>query len=320
MVAKCNYDKGISVLSESQFNYDGGIRRDITVDEARAVFDYSVVKEQSCRPNGTPVPRQFHLVRTDVDALLDTSGGVGEEFDVTTQPLDVFDFITKDIMPQMPDLRIETAATMYNGATCFINLSFREGFTLPNDTSRHFTNLIYCNPLSRGRVVVLGHSVRVVCMNTLAKSISSGEGFRISHTSNGGRMVEVALKEMRQQLQYAQEQREKMEFLASKEILPLQAQNLLETILPMNPEKSKFSAARTEAARSEVMEQFEKDTTFTKPTFWSFFSANSYLSEHPLHKQSRVDDAQVAFENIIGSRSNRKNQVFDAVFEMAKAA
>lgn len=320
MVARNNFDKGMSTLVNSQFNYDGIVHPSIPVEEARQIFDYNVIKEQSCRPDGTPIPKQFHLVREDHNALLDTAVGVGEEFSVACQPVEAFDFIVKEIMPQLPDLRIETVATMYNGATCFLNLTYKDGFSLPNDESEHFTNILYCNPLSRGRISVVSHAVRVICMNTLARALKDGTGFRISHTTNARHLVEVALETIKNEIIAMEEMKEKMTFLAQKEITPAQVNHILDRILPIKEDAHQKGITRTKNARNEVMEQFEKDDSFTKPTFWSFFSANSYLSEHPLHKQNRIDGAQVAFENIIGARSNHKNAIFDAVYDVAMAA
>ena len=46
----------------------------------------------------------------------------------------------------------------------------------------------------------------------------------------------------------------------------------------------------------------------------------TYLQEHPTSKQDRVDNVQVAFENIVGTRSNRKSEYLDAVYTEALAA
>ena len=44
MVAKMNYDKGVSVLEASQFNYGGQSVNFITDDMAREVMDFSIEK------------------------------------------------------------------------------------------------------------------------------------------------------------------------------------------------------------------------------------------------------------------------------------
>ena len=72
--------------------------------------------------------------------------------------------------------------------------------------------------------------------------------------------------------------------------------------------------------RQSIFDQFERDKSFTDKTYWSFLNAMTYLQEHPTSKQKRVDDVQIAFENIVGNRANRKAEFLEAVYTEALAA
>ena len=321
MVAKMNYDKGMSVLSASQFNYDGVSRAAITDDEVRSVLGFTIQKKPCRTERGEIIPRMNYLERDD-GGIVDANCSVGEEFEVTSQPLETYE-IARYIMSKVPSVRVETVATMYNGGTSFITLSYGDYWLVPGDTSPHWTNIVLNNPLTRGKLHLVQSCVRVVCMNTLAAACKSGEGYRISHTKNARAMMEEALKGMSLELEAAQNTRRMAEFLASRPIHGEQVARLLDTIYPLpviENGKSTAGLTRMTNKRNEVLAQFEGDDSFTDRTFWSFFNANSYLIEHPLHKQERTDDAQVAFENITGTRAAAKAAILEAVYEEATRA
>lgn len=321
MVAKMMMDKGISVNGNSQFNYDGVSRAGITLEEAQEVFNFAVTKEPCRTASGEIIPRMYYLARTD-GGIVDANCSVGEEFEVTSQPLETLE-IARFIMSKMPALRIDTVATMYNGGTSFVTLSFGDNWLVPGDTSPHWTNIVISNPLTRGRVHLVQSVVRVVCENTLAAACKSGEGYRISHTKNARAIMEQALKGMAHEIECAENTRRMCEFLAGKSINSTQVNALMDKLYPL-PQiaegDSTNGLTRMQNKRVEVLKQFENDDSFTDKSFYTFYSANSYLMEHPLHKQERTDAAQIAYENMTGNRAVRKAEIFDAIYEMALTA
>jgi hypothetical protein len=264
----------------------------------------------------------MNYLERDDGGIIDANCSVGEEFEVTSQPLETYE-IARYIMSKVPAVRIETVATMYNGGTSFITLSYGDNWLVPGDTSPHWTNIVLNNPLTRGKLHLVQSCVRVVCMNTLAAACKSGEGYRIAHTKNARAMMEAALKGMALEIEAAENTRRMCEFLASKPISGWQVNRLMDKIYPLpqiEDGKSMAGLTRMNNKRREVLSQFENDSSFTDKTFYTFYSANSYLVEHPLHKQERTDDAQVAFENMTGARAAQKAAIFDIICEEAKAA
>lgn len=321
MVAKMNYDKGISVLNASQFNYDGNAVNVITDEMAREVMDFSIEKKPCMTEDGIVIPRMNYLRRSD-GGIIDALCSVGDEFEVTCQPLETLEFASS-IVHAFDGLRFETVATMYNGGTSFIVLSFGDGYSIRGDESKHYQNIVMVNPCTRGRLHFVTSCVRVICQNTLAMSMKQGEGYRICHTKNGRIMVENALEKIRGHIEAGNLLRQKCDFLASKQIGSVAIGNILDKVYPLPVVKEGDSSRSLTYAtnrREEIVKQFETDASFTDKTYWSFLSAMTYLQEHPTSKQERVDNVQVAFENIVGSRANRKAEFLDAVYTEAMAA
>lgn len=321
MVAKMNYDKGISVLNASQFNYGGNAVNVITDEMARDVMNFSIEKKPCMTEDGIVIPRMNYLRRSD-GGIIDALCSVGDEFEVTCQPLETLEFASS-IVHAFDGLRFETVATMYNGGTSFIVLSFGDGYSIRGDESKHYQNIVMVNPCTRGRLHFVTSTIRVICQNTLQGSMKQGEGYRICHTKNGRIMVENALEKIRGHIEAGNVLRQKCDFLASKQIGTVAIGNILDKVYPLPVVKEGDSSRSLTYAtnkREEIVKQFETDTSFTDKTYWSFLSAMTYLQEHPTSKQDRVDNVQVAFENIVGNRANRKAEFLDAVYTEALAA
>lgn len=321
MVAKMNSDKGVSVLGMSQFNYGGNAVDVITDEMARDVMNFSIEKRPCMTEDGLIIPRMNYLRRSD-GGIIDALCSVGDEFEVTCQPLETLEFASS-IVHAFDGLRFETVATMYNGGTSFIVLSFGDGYSIRGDESKHYQNIVMVNPCTRGRLHFVTSCQRVICQNTLQLSMKHGEGYRICHTKNGRIMVENALEKIRGHIEAGNLLRQKCDFLASKQIGSVAIGNILDKVYPLPVVKEGDSSRSLTYAtnrREEIVKQFETDTSFTDKTYWSFLSAMTYLQEHPTSKQERVDNVQIAFENIVGNRSNRKTEFLDTVYAEAVAA
>lgn len=321
MVARMAYDKGLSVLEGSHFNYGGVAVPEITPEMAQDILGFSIEKRPCFTEDGLQIPRMNYLRRSD-GGIIEANCSVGEEFEITSQPLETLQ-IAQYIMSKMPSVRMETVATMYNGGTSFIVLSHGGQWLVPGDSSPHWTNIVLNNPLTRGKIHLVQSCVRVVCMNTLAAACKSGEGYRICHTKNARAVMEQALRGMEAELERAENTRLMCEFMAGKPINSEQVARLMDKLYPLpvvEEGKSTTGLTRMKVKRDEVLAQFEGDDSFTDKSFYTFYSANSYLIEHPLHKQERTDMTQVAFENLTGNKAVAKAEIFDAIFTEAQAA
>lgn len=163
-------DRGISIYQYSAFNTDRAVHDVISRKDAMDIVDFTIEKEQSCRPDGTPVPSQYHLIRKDRGddiGYVIGAHGIGDQF-TASQPRETVKFILDKIMPEVPGMRLETIATHRGGSDTFANFSIGDSYGIKGDTSENKTRLLYVNPLTLGSIKFLSHTIRVVCENTLA--------------------------------------------------------------------------------------------------------------------------------------------------------
>ena len=317
------YNTGISTLQHSFFNSDKEQHDIITPEQAREIFGFKVSKEQSYRFNGTPIPNQFHLVRRnndEDDGIVIGSTGVGSEFSVDVQPIDVLNFFLDQIMPEIPQLSLETVASMRDGATTFANLHFGDAYSLPNDESKHYTNILFMNPLTKGCIKLLTHTVRVVCMNTLKMAQDEGTGFTVAHTMNSRFYVEAALDLIKQEIAQASILKELSFKLDSMQITQKNIGAILDKVYPIKQNKKGEDSTRDINLRKAVMEQFEKDGTFRLRTAWAFLNAMTFGVQHQKETQKR-NFRDMEFDNLVGSRASLKSRMLGAVVnEMGLAA
>lgn len=316
-------DTGISTIKTSFFNTDHAEHDQITAEEARKVFDFRVAKEQDYRQNGTAIPGHFHLVRYDNsipndEGIVIGAAGVGSEFDVSAQPSDAVDFIIDNILPAVPNLKIETAATINNGATSFFNLVYGDNFDIPTDNSPHETRILYINPLTLGSTKLLSHSVRIVCMNTLRMAEHTGTGFKVAHTINSKHYVRAALEAIDQELKQLDTLKERSFALANCQITKSKAIKILDELMPLKNDEAKGRMAKT---RDAILNQFETDSTFTEHNAWSFLNAITFVNCHPNLTEKRTG-AKVELDSINGFIASKNAAALEAVWKntMAMAA
>ena len=313
-----NRDNGISTLQYSFFNSDRKEHEVITPEEARGVLDFHIEKVPVSRPVGNKfetVPGQFCLVRKDDDkdpGVVIGLGGVGDQFEVAAQPTQVLDFFVDNIMPQVPQLKIETVASVYDGATTFVNFHYGDGYGFKNDSSPQFTNILFMNPLTRGRLCLLSHTVRVICQNTLRMARQTGTGFTINHTRNGSFYVKAALEAIEVQLKQAAALKELSIKLDSMLITSKNIAHILDTIYPVKKTKKGEESTRMLNIRNDVLAQFETDKTFKAKTAWAFLNAMTYKQEHPKMTPGR-DPMRIGTDNLFGGRAETKAQMLAAV-------
>ena len=314
-----NRDRGISTLKGSFFNTDGNSHEIITNDEAKNIFDFVISKEQSHRPNGTPIAGQYHLVRKDNPAdegIVVGSHGVGSQFDVEVQPSQVMDFFLENIMPEVPNLKIETVASIKGGALTFANFHYGNSYSLKNDDSPQYTNFLFVNPLTTGRLQILSHSVRVVCCNTLTQASKCGTGFNISHTQRAKFYVNMALDALKTQLAEANRLKEIIVKLDNIKCMSKNIDKILDMVYPVKKtaKADDVLTGQAKKAREDAKLRFESDQSFKEKTAWAFLNAMTFPLEHAKVTAKRTPIA-IASDNLFGNRATKKSQMLSAVME-----
>lgn len=335
-IAMTKNDKGISTAS-SYFTHNGEIAEKIDFAEARSILDFEVVTEPIFRPTGTvvskdgkhtyevhgeQVPEIYNLVRTDTHDILPIGKSVGREF-TPVNHTEMFDFLRDKILPEMPELALETVATMYGGASSLITADFGDGFRLPNDQSEHRTRIIFSNPMGRGSLVLGFTNIRVVCQNTLRAArrevMHSADGFKVHHSTNVQAIVEKALDSIHKQVVDAKSLREMQTVLATTQVNSEQVRNVLDAVYPLTKfDKGSSGYTRAENTREEVMQQFEGGETaqtMDGKTAWSLFNSFTYPIFNPKKLSARIDKAELAYSGMIGNRADKVSDIFAKVWD-----
>jgi hypothetical protein len=314
-------DNGISTLRYSCFNKDGEEHQEITQEQAHDVLNFRIEKIPVSRPVAggfQTVPGQYCLVRkdnADDDGVVVGVSGVGEQFSVAAQPTDVLDFFMEKIVPEVPSLKIETVASVYDGATSFVNFHYGDAYEYKNDVSPQYTNILFMNPLTRGRLCLLSHTIRVVCQNTLRMARNTGTGFTIGHTSRAGFYVNAALEAIKVQLEEADRLRQLSVKLDDIHVTSKNVQSILDRVYPVKKTAKGEDSTRMLNIRKEVVEQFETDPSFKAKTAWAFLNAMTYKQEHP-KMTARRQPMAIGADNLFGTRAEAKARMLDAVLDV----
>lgn len=236
----------------------------------------------------------------------------GEQFEVAAQPTQVLDFFLEHIIPEVPRLSIETVASVFDGATTFVNFHYGDGYGFKNDSSPQFTNILFMNPLTRGRLCLLSHTVRVICQNTLRWARQTGTGFTINHTRNGNFYVKAALDAIGIQIKKAAALKELSIKLDNTYITAKNIAHILDEIYPVKKTKKGEDSTRMINIRNDVLAQFETDKSFKAKTAWAFLNAMTFKQEHPKMTANR-DPMRIGTDNLFGARAETKAQMLNAV-------
>jgi len=102
MIAQLTTDRGISTIQSSVFNYDRQKRETLDLVEARDIMNYDVLVKPCRDEHGNKLGINY-LVNSRTDTVIE-SYGVGAKF-TPYQNYKMFDYITNDVMPLVPELK-----------------------------------------------------------------------------------------------------------------------------------------------------------------------------------------------------------------------
>jgi hypothetical protein len=156
-------------------------------------------------------------------------------------------------------------------------------------------------------------------MNTLKQASNTGTGFKIPHTINSKMYVDAALVAIRNEIIKANELKQISIALDNISINTQNIKDILDGVYPITKNKKGEDCTRTTNTRNAVMEQFEKDNTFTAKTGWSFLNAMTYGVQHP-NMTGKRDAGKIEIENIYGNRADQKSKMLKVVMDVLNVA
>lgn len=312
------------------FNTDGKMRDHIDIDEAYSCFNFTLEKHQSCTEDGRPISKQWHLRRSDDDSIVPTRG-LGDEFK-PVQHLQVFDYIVNDIMPQVPEMKLETVGTLHGGATGIIMAKFGDNFKVTGDHSPHESRLFFMNPNGRSSLLMGFTNVRLWCQNQLSAAIKTareaakiGNGFRIQHTTNADVKCDQAIKLIYNQVGAVRHLQMREERLAQVEATEANLSHLLNKFFPLGKfEVGSIGYTRMENQRQAVIQQWvDGDTaqSFDGNSGAKLLNCFTYPIYNPASIGKGSDIAQITYAGTVGCRADKVGEILHAVeTEVLKAA
>ena len=293
--------------------------RPITVEEALQVATYPLEKRPLNWFNEVEAEHQavgaYCIIRKD--KMVPVVDSVGERFRVVDNHFMV-ERIQDGLLNVYPDLRIESVGTLYNGGTFFINLRIGE-FRVDGDKSPTISNLMYCNPLGRGKYVACAHNTRIVCNNT--ELVAEAEGMlnqslkRFGHTEYAKDAIERHLFKIGDLHLALKGRFESLNHLAGEKVTDENIDAFLEELFPLPKEdcRTKTIAENNRLELLGIIHGREHREYMVEPmTKYGLYMAYTDWVDH--HRTSRnSDEADITMDGLIGSRSGLKEGVFKSL-------
>ena len=322
MKASLANDKWFTTMEGSFVkNTDGVTRTEIDPLEARTAFDFEIVKEQSYTMDGRPIPKHYHLERSD-DREIVPSRGVGDEYK-PIQHLAVYDYLINEVMPQCPDMKLESVGTLHGGGTGIVSIKMGDNFGVTGDKSPYETRLYFINQNNGKGAAILGTStVRLWCQNQVPAAMRSAgkSGFRIYHSTNAEVKMDFALETIAEQIRLASDIRDRQERLAHIKVSDRELNNLVNKFFPLGAfEEGSRGWTRMLNQREAVINQFTDGETAQsfegEKTAAVLFNSFTYPVYNPSKIGKETDLAQIRYSATLGSRADRVNRILTAVEE-----
>lgn len=306
------------------FNFDGVERDEIDADLARSAFDFEILKKPSYDAEGRPIPGHFHLVRSDDNAFI-PSGGIGDKF-TPVQHKDVLEYIVNDVMPEIPEMKLELCGTLHGGGTGLIAATFGDAFKVEGDTSANTIRLFFANPSNGSGSLKMGFTaVRVKCENTLMAALNdvNTEGWKIKHTPSAIGKTKTVVLGIQKQAVAALEMKKMCQQLGTVGIDSATFRQCLDAVYPLyGIEEDSLRYKHLIAVRDSVLEQFEAGETaqsMTNKSAWTAFNAFTYPIFNPEKITKRKDRAEIAYRGMVGYTGQKVRGIFDKVYAIARS-
>lgn len=300
-------------------NTDGVKREVLDTEEVRKAFDFSITKFKSFTEDGREIPKHWHLRRDDTNDIV-PSRGLGDEYK-PIQHAKIYDYVVTEIMPKIPDFKLESVGTMHGGGTGIICATLGEEFSIRGDKSPHQIRLFICNPNNgKGSCICSTSTVRFFCQNQIPAAIRQAKkrgGFSISHTTNADIRIENAVETIYSELVAARDLRLREERLAKIPVSTRDLNNVINKLIPLyGVEEGSRAWTRRMNEREAIVEQFESAQTaqtFTEDSAFKLLNAATYTIYNPESLGKDTDLAQIRFSGTVGSRAQKAARILSLV-------
>lgn len=308
------------------------LKKSITADDARSVFDYVLNKRPCYDVDGREIPGLYHVERMAPGAErgeIMPLGGFGENYTIL-QHADMLGMIADKILPELPGAKIETVGTLEGGATGLVQISCGADFKISGDTSKQESRLYFNNPVGGGSLVMGFCLTRCVCENTIAmarrevvEGSRNGTGYTIRHTTNIDAYAKSAIAQISAQAKATKVMQERIKALAAKKVNSAIVKKTLDALIPATAEMADATPAIYTNAinkRREVIAQWEDGETaktFTADTAWKLVNAFTFPIFNPAKLVKGTDLSGVRYDGLFGERAEKVANIMATVERIA---
>jgi hypothetical protein len=304
-------------IAAAEINTPSFLRQDsdakhVSMEDMFDALSYPIEKEQSCRPNGTPIVGQFHLVRKDIDHVVGAHG-VGSQFSVI-QPHDVARAVRDSVLSASPNAKIDSLGFFDYGSTFWVNVRF-DDYAVPGDDSPIRNRVLFADPMTLGTIKIAANNVRVVCQNTLAMAMkqTSADGF-IRHTVTAEERVLTVLGMVKASVLDHLRLRAFSKSLAGKQVDSLTLKKVLDRAIPAPVAKEGRAYTIADNLRNAVTKAFETDQTMRNGTAWKLLNAYTYQIDHGTMGKIK-SESEFSFDLLVGGRGEKKTRFMNILAE-----
>lgn len=328
MIALTRTDKCYSTISDSLarvFNTDGKRRKELNVDEVSSAFDFDIVKKPSYDEHGRKIPGHFHVVRSDNNEFIPSSG-LGKKF-VPIQHKDIFDSVVNEIIPlandlmsDVPKLQLETVGTLHGGGTGICTVRVGEPFKPNNDDSNCYVRLVFANPCNGRGSIIIGCSI--VREKSQSQVPVACGGFSVHHTKNANIHLSNAMKCVVKQIKEANQVKDKIIEMSTHAVRNDDKESFLDEMVnkihPFTYKQGTPGYTRQFNVRSEVLSQYyggEIAMSISGNTAWKVYNAFTFPIFNPVSLGRNMDYADIFYSGMIGGKRHLLTRIFNAVYE-----
>ena len=288
----------------------------VTIEQARSVLGYEVVKEQSYREYGTLIEGAFHLVRKDHDTVVWPM--VGKDYTVIDNGK-LLDYLESSLLSKCPNVHIESVGTLWNGQTSFLNIKIDE-FQVKGDSSPTVSSMMYANRHGGGCASGCAHSTRIVCSNTPRYAEMQGaindtlRKFR--HTASAEERIKDYMIDLAGIYAGLEMYKRELDRLAEQEVTVEFMEMFLHTLIPVpalaEEESNVRSVSISRNKHEKIQEIFESDQGLNGAahTRYGLLQAVTNWTDH--HATVRGGDAgYVYWDRIWGGKDQVKQKALE---------
>lgn len=264
---------------------------------------FNVEKRPVYLGTGQVVPGAFATVRTDTETAL---GVVGSRYRVIQNrpALDIFDTLSERGM-----IEYGRSGTFKGGGITWIQAKLSGSLSIGPDQVERY--LLLANPHNgSGSYRFLCTPIRVVCRNTLAMALRSGDGMTIRHTASAEFKTKAAYAAIETATRYYAAFEDTANMLYRKRLGFSETRAMVERIFPATAEGGETST-RLDNTRAKVIDLVENGMGqwAIRGTAWGVYNAVAEYTDH--HRATRGDEQNRLESAWLGSGAIIKRRAFE---------